>query len=44
VVTWTMLKGKLGSGFCSPALICAPTGFAAMARNNPAITDYFILV
>ena len=42
VVTWTMLKGRLGSGFCSPALICASAWVAARARNSPAITNCFI--
>jgi hypothetical protein len=42
VATWTMLKGRLGSGFCSPALICASAWVAARARNSPAISNCFI--
>ena len=42
VVTWVMVKGRVGSGFCSPALICAFAWVAARARNIPAITNCFI--
>jgi hypothetical protein len=40
--TWTIWKGRLGSGFCSPALICASAWVAARARKIPAITNCFI--
>src|ERR1700722_4765472 len=36
-----MLKGRLGSGFCPPALTCADAPLAAMDKKSPAIAKLF---
>src|SRR5579883_1173248 len=42
VVTWVKVKGRLGSGFCSPALICAHAGTDRAVSSSAVFANFFI--
>ena len=44
VATWVIVNGRLGSGFCSPALICARAVADTSVRSSAAFRSVFMYV
>ena len=42
VATWVIVNGRLGSGFCSPALTCARAVVDTSVRSRAAFTNVFM--
>src|SRR6185437_5708198 len=42
LATFVMLKGRLGSDFCSPALVCACAAFVSSATRRTAMASFVI--
>ncbi len=44
VATWVIVNGRLGSGFCSPALICARAVADTRVSSSAAFRSVFMYV